>query len=224
MDDDLYITLSSIEDFIFCKRRYQLKYIEGLTGNNEKLATGKIFHENTDNGRDFELRNGILTCRHLPVSSEKIKINGICDIVEFSKNENGIKIFGRDSFWDVTPVEYKIGGIDTVTQAEIYQLCAQAICLEEMFSTIIETGYVFNGKIRQRQSVQLTEELKNNVVEIIKNMHSTVKHCGSYNIAESKRCKNCSMYEHCSPSKKKYENTAHYINSYIGDIDEKTIK
>lgn len=224
MDDDLYITLSSLEDYMYCKRRYQLKYIEGLTGNNAKLALGKVFHENTDNGRNFELRNGILTCRHLPVSSEKLKINGICDIVEFNQSENGVKIFGREGYWNITSVEYKLGGVDAMTQAEIYQLCAQTLCLEEMFSTTINFGYIFNGKIRQRQSIHLTPELKNDVSEVIKSMHHTINHREMYNIKESKRCKNCSMYEQCSPLSKKYENTVKYIDSYIGGLDEETIE
>ena len=107
-------------------------------------------------------RKDILIVRALPVHSKIMGVSGECDLVEFHKCEDGISLHGHRGQYSVYPVEYKKGK-PKLTEEDRLQLAAQAMCLEEMFSTEIPAGAVFYGETRRRETVVFTEELRQEV-------------------------------------------------------------
>ncbi len=107
----------------------------------------------------------------MPLISHKLSVKGISDCVEFHmRNDNlGAKLVGRNGSYDVIPIEYKVGDIKK-DDSDISQLCIQAICLEEMFDTTIEKGYLYYGKLRRRVEVNFTNELRENIKELVEKM------------------------------------------------------
>ena len=121
--------ISLLNDFLFCQRRAALKAIEGLRGTNEHTVFGAIAHEQAD-VTGYETVKGVTLLRALPVWSERLGLSGRCDIVE------------RHSDGSLVPVEFKKGRRRKFDNDDA-QLCAQALCLEEMFGLDIPKGAIF---------------------------------------------------------------------------------
>ena len=94
--------------------------------------------------------------RGVNVSSARLGISGQCDVVEFMRGEDGISLSGKEGLWKPYPVEYKRGESKT-NDCDMLQLCAQAMCLEEMFSTQIYEGALFYGETRRRERILITQ-------------------------------------------------------------------
>lgn len=109
-----------------------------------------------------EKRKDILVVRDLPVSSRSMGVSGECDIVEFHKCEDGVKLYGHRGTYSLYPIEYKKGKPKESNEDEL-QLIAQAMCLEEMFSTKITEGAIFYGETRRRKPIVFTDELRDEV-------------------------------------------------------------
>lgn len=211
--------ISGIQHFVFCERQWALIHIEKVWKDNIKTFKGHKFHEKVDNPFAIEKRGKIIISRSIPLISNKLYLKGISDCVEFHlrKDNLGAKLSGMKGTYDVVPIEYKVGDIKS-DQSDISQLCVQAICLEEMFDTKIEKGYIFYGKLRKRFEVIFTEELRKNVESIVAKMRynydSSITHKASY----KQHCKNCSLYDLCLPKlNKKYLKVENYIKMYIKD-------
>ena len=116
-----------------------------------------------------EKRKDMLITRALPVSSRMLGVRGECDVVEFHKCEDGVKLYGHRGLYQIFPVEYKKGK-PKISEEDILQLAAQAMCLEEMFSTVVTEGALFYGETRRREVVAITEELRCQVKEMFQEM------------------------------------------------------
>lgn len=127
-------------------------------------------HKKAHDSEAFEKRGELLIARGLRIFSRELGLSGQCDIVEFHLNENGIKLFGYDEKWKPVPVEYKHGA-PKENNADELQLCAQAVCLEEMLQTKIPVGYLYYGERRRRSKVEFTEDLRETVKKAAKEMH-----------------------------------------------------
>lgn len=125
------LPLSLLNDFLYCPRRAALKIVEGCRSGNEHTARGDIVHEHADLP-GYEVAKGVTLLRALPVWSERLGLNGKCDIVE--RHPDGA----------VFPVEFKVGK-RRKWENDDAQLCAQALCLEEMFGRSIPRGAVFHA-------------------------------------------------------------------------------
>ena len=152
MHEDL-LMISGIQHFAFCPRQWALIHIEQQWNENVRTVDGNIFHQRAHHGEAHELRGDLLIVRGLHVRSEKLKITGICDVVEFRKSSNGVPIFGYDGNWMPYPVEYKKGE-PKEHDADRLQLCAQAMCLEEMLSCRISEGALFYGEPKRRENLE----------------------------------------------------------------------
>ena len=118
-----------------------------------------------------ERRGNIITIRGLYVHSHTLRVSGICDVVEFHANAAGHPLHGEQGLWVPYPVEYKRGKSKS-SDVDRLQLCAQAICLEEMFGSDIAEGALYYGKTHSREIVPLDTKLKSQVFEMCKEMHS----------------------------------------------------
>lgn len=141
--------LSGIQHYAFCPRQWALIHIEQQWEENYFTVMGNIMHENAHD-RDFvEKRKNIVITRGMPVFSRTLGVRGDCDIVEFRPDKAGIPLKGREGTYQPVPVEYKRGK-PKEHDADVLQLCAQAMCLEEMLVCAVPKGFLYYGETRRR--------------------------------------------------------------------------
>ena len=216
-DHDDLLSLSGIQHFAYCIRQWALIHIEKQWIENLRTVEGKQLHERANNPNFFEARGKILTARSVPLCSYTLGFYGVSDVVEFhAVKQKGIILKGYEGKWQPIPVEYKRGKpkkdiIDKV------QLCAQAICLEEMLTTNIEYGYLFYGQTKQRNKILFDIELRNQVKKLSQEMHSLFdKQITPKALKTGKSCKFCSLYTICIPKlTNKRVNVNNYIKEYL---------
>lgn len=161
-----------------------------------------------------ESRGSVLLSRGMPVRSQLLRITGECDLVELRHDENGIAIYGRSGTWRVFPVEYKHGQPDE-RGADEMQLCAQALCLEEMLVTDIPDGAIYYGKIRRRVPVAFTAKLRRMTAEAIAEMHRLFARGHTPKAKWTKACKSCSLVEVCQPLLAKRMSASAYVRQML---------
>lgn len=198
-DDAGFLTISGIKHFRFCKRRWALIHIEQQWSENALTLEGHYMHERVHDSSFTQSRGAVLLCRGMPVRSEQLRITGNCDMVELYRAEDGILLQGREGRWRVYPVEYKHGQSDR-RGADVLQLCAQAMCLEEMLVTDIPEGAIYYGKTRRRERFLLTQSLRDQVRDCVAKMHALFERGHTPKVKPGKACKSCSMLEACQPA------------------------
>lgn len=192
------LPLSGIQHFLFCRRQWALIHIERQWEDNVPTVEGKLMHEQADDPFFTEVRQGVITSRSMPVASYQLGLNGVCDVVQFLPAEMGIRLPGRSGYYQVMPVEYKHGK-EKEDPCDEAQLCAQAICLEEMLSCPIEKGCLFYGKTRRRVEIIFSAELRSLVIRTSKEMHAYFSRGYTPQVKPSKACKSCSLENLCIP-------------------------
>ena len=165
-----------------------------------------------------EKRKDMIIARALPVSSGSMGISGECDIVEFHKCEDGIYLNGHRGTYSIYPVEYKKGK-PKHSEEDILQLAAQAMCLEEMFSTEIAEGAIFYGEIRRRETVMITENLRIEVRQIFQEMHQYFNRRYTPKVKVSKACSSCSLKELCMPKLARGGTVKHYLDQMLEETE-----
>lgn len=212
--DDL-LPLSGIQHFMFCRRQWALIYIEQQWKDNVFTAEGRLLHQRVDDPFFTETRNGVIVARSVPVASYRLGLSGICDMVEFSESEEGVNLPGRQGTFLPSPVEYKRGRPKSTPVDEV-QLCAQAICLEEMLSVKIAVGYLYYAKTRHRTLVELTDKLRQLVDKISAEMHAYYARGYTPRVRTSHACRSCSLAEICLPRlQEKAMPVSRYIHQWI---------
>lgn len=180
------ITLSALQHWLYCPRQCALIHNEQVWAENRFTAEGQQLHKKANEGPDEHRASGTIL-RHLHISSEVHGLTGICDIVE------------RSPAGTYTPVEYKRGK-PKGHRADKVQVCAQALCLEEMFQTEIPIGLLFYGKTRRRTEVALDialRQLTHDTIAAVRDMKTTGETpSGEYS---SRRCDACSLIGLCQP-------------------------
>ena len=166
-----------------------------------------------------EKRKDTLIVRALPIASRTLGISGECDVVEFYKCEDGVTLFGHRGLYSVFPVEYKKGKPKTSEEDQL-QLTAQAMCLEEMFSTEIAEGAIFYGATRRREVVEFSQELRDEVKKMLEEMHQYFKRGYTPKVKISKKCNACSLKDLCVPVLNKNKSVAEYIDKFISETGE----
>lgn len=196
--DDDYLMLSGIQHFQFCKRQWALIHIEQQWEENVRTIEGQYLHRKADQPFVREKRGDKLVVRALPVKSEELKITGVCDVVEFIRDEDGVEIDGAEGRYKACPVEYKRGK-PKKNDADILQLAAQAICLEEMLLCSVPVGYMFYNEIKHRVEVPLTIELKDNVRSMLAEMRGYYERRHTPKVKTGAFCNSCSLKSVCLP-------------------------
>ena len=179
------IPLSLLNDFLYCQRRAALKVIEGWRGTNEHTVIGDSVHEQADIS-GYETVKGVTLLRALPVWSDRLGLNGKCDVVE--RHPDGALV----------PVEFKKGKRRKFDNDDA-QLCAQALCLEEMFGLDIPRGAIFHAKSKRRREVEFTEDLRRLTEQAIEAMHRLIEEEAIPQAVHKPQCSECSLFDHCLP-------------------------
>ncbi len=211
-NEDDYLMLSGIQHFSFCKRQWALIHIENQWEENTRTYGGQEMHEKADDPFLAESRGDTVISRSIPLVSHSLKIYGIADVVEFHRKSSGITIQRHSGLWQPTPIEYKYGQKKAINCDEV-QLCAQAVCLEEMLGISIRQGYLYYGKTRRREEVNFSGELRMQVAKICAEMWELFQKGATPKAEYRKSCLNCSLYHLCKPETfEKRKSALKYIN------------
>ncbi|MBC5648109.1 CRISPR-associated protein Cas4 [Christensenella tenuis] len=211
-----YLLLSGIQHYAFCPRQWALIHVEEQWSENYLTAGGRIMHTKAHGGNDVEKRGGLIIFRALKVRSAELGVSGECDVVEFRKSKNGISLRGYPGLWLPYPVEYKRGKTK-LDDCDRLQLCAQAVCLEEMLCTKIEEGALFYGEPRKREIVSFTPVLRGELDKTVQAMHELFSRKHTPEAVKKKHCQSCSIKDICLPglSQKSGNSAKKYMEAHI---------
>lgn len=213
--EDDYLQLSGIQHFAFCRRQWALIHVEQVWKENLRTVEGSRLHEKAHGEQLFEKRGDLLIVRGLPISSREIGFSGACDIVEFHLEENGIRLYGRKDRYQPIPVEYKRGEPKT-DHPDMLQLCAQAICLEEMLVCEIPSGYLYYGETRHRIKVVFSPELRTEVRSTSAEMHDMYNRRHTPKVKTGRFCYSCSLRDLCLPKLCSNKSVSEYVSQSLG--------
>lgn len=213
-EEDNFLMLSGIQHYEFCKRQWALIHVEQQWAENVRTLEGHQLHQRADQPFLKEKRGNKLIVRAMPIRSTELKISGICDVVEFIKDDQGIEIFGHSGKYAVYPVEYKRGKLK-VNDADVLQLTAQAICLEEMLLYEIKRGYIYYHETRRRFEVSITRQYKDKVKRIVEEMHDYYSKKHTPKVKTGPFCRHCSLQHICLPKLMNKRSVKSYIEGKI---------
>lgn len=209
-----FLQLSGLQHFKFCRRQWALIHIENQWAENYRTADGVIFHEKAHDKSFSESRGDLFITRDMRVFSPTLGISGSCDVLEFHRGSAGIPLKGRDGLWQPYPVEYKRGK-PKQDETDALQLCAQAICLEEMLCCEIPVGSLYYGEIRRRTEVLFTKELRQEVENLTSEMHDLYQRGRTPKVKPTKACNACSLKELCLPELMRKISVANYLRENL---------
>lgn len=192
------LPLSGIQHFLFCRRQWALIHVERQWQENVLTVEGKILHSRVDDPFFTEKRKGVIVARSVPVASLSLGLYGVCDVVEFTEAAEGVHLPGHAGTFLPAPVEYKRGKQKQGPSDEA-QLCAQALCLEEMLAVSIPVGYLYYGQTRRRVTVELTDALREQVRKAAHEMQGYFQRGYTPKVKPFKGCKSCSLADLCLP-------------------------
>lgn len=214
MDSD-YLQLSGIMQCAFCARRWALIYLENSWSDNWRTVDGSIMHERAHDELITQTRGKNFAVNAMKVCSHRLKISGECDVVEFIKDNSGVEINGRDGKYHIVPIEYKRGKKNQFNTDEL-QLCAEAICLEEMLNCKIEQGSLFYGEPHRRYNVDFSIELRQKVESTVEKMYEILKTGQTPRANYKSFCRECSLLDVCLPKLNKAQSPSDYIAAHLG--------
>jgi CRISPR-associated exonuclease Cas4 len=183
-DADL-LPLSALQHLLFCPRQCALIHVEQLWAENQFTVQGRQLHDKAHGGRG-ESRPGVRISRGLQLRSLGLGLYGVADVVEFPAAGPPLLI------------EYKRGR-PKKNGADRVQLCAQALCLEEMLGAVIPEGTIYYGKIRQRVAVPFDDDLRQLTHRTIIELHQLIASGATPSARREKKCDRCSLLNLCVP-------------------------
>ncbi|MDW8481316.1 MAG: CRISPR-associated protein Cas4 [Meiothermus sp.] len=182
------LPLSALAQYTYCPRRAALILLEGEWEDNEFTLRGARAHQQVDVPEGL-LREGVWVERALPIWSERLGLSGRADVVEFVE---GVPY----------PVEYKVGRRwprELARRAAEVQLCAQALCLEEMFRVSVPEGALFSKASQRRRVVRFTPELRALTLSTLSALRKLLQQERLPPPAADERCRYCSLISVCMP-------------------------
>jgi CRISPR-associated exonuclease Cas4 len=186
-----FVPLSALQHQLFCPRQCALIHLERLWAENVLTAEGRLMHENAHTPK-AERRGDLKTLTAVPLSSAALRVTGVADVVELRRD-------APRGQWRPFPVEYNRGR-PKAHRADEVQLCAQAICLEEMFGLDVREGALFYGANRRRTNVVFDAELRALTARVAADVHTLFASGVTPRMAyDSKRCDSCSLLLLCRP-------------------------
>ena len=217
------IPISALQHFLFCPRQCALIHLEQAWAENRLTTEGRHLHDRAHDGPD-ECRAGVRITRGMAVFSERLGLTGQCDVVEFHPAGGDLRFEISDLREEdsgcaadppegdfksqisnlkstasaVLPVEYKRGK-PKPHRADEVQLCAQALCLEDMFSTGIPVGYLYYGERRRRTEVKFDQPLRELTLETLEGCRAMFESRVSPPAVLAPHCASCSLVDICLP-------------------------
>ena len=210
-EDDL-LPISALQHLLYCPRRVALVHIEGLWAENRYTAEGNSLHRRAHDPSRGESRPGVRITRGLQLRSFQHGLCGKADVVEFHDRQKG----GPPG---VVIVEYKRGRPKPDRNEEFrVQLCAQALCVEEMLGVSISEGSLYHGKAKRRLAVPFDGQLRKRTQDAACQLHELVRSGNTPAALRGKRCKNCSLQHLCIPKTSRPRLTAsRYLEELFAD-------
>lgn len=207
--EDQYIMISALQHYVFCPRQCGLIHVHQLWQENHFTSKGNVFHERV-HSEECETRKEKTTERGLIIVSKRLGISGKTDAVEFVDEKDSKTIL---------PVEYKSGKPKHDKSDEV-QLCAQALCLEEMMNVEIERGALFYGETKHRVYIVFSDELRKETEDIISKVHEMVESGMVPPPKYEKKCSSCSLNNLCMPKLSGSKRLKSYIEEIYSDYEE----
>jgi len=203
-EEDL-LPLSALQHLIFCERQCALIHVEQIWDENRFTAEGHIMHERVHEVGE-ESRGNVRTARGVALRSLRLGLVGKADVVEFhlvlssvsSARECELEHGAGSEQWRPFPVEHKRGK-PKPDESDRVQLCAQALCLEEMLGVDVPSGAVFYGRTRHRLDVEFDRALRGRTEEAAGKLHELVRTGATPKPVYTKKCRNCSLNDECLP-------------------------
>lgn len=199
------VPLSALQHFMYCPRQCALIHLEQVWVESRLTAEGRLMHERVDSG-GTEKRRDVKRVFGLPIRSLRIGLIGKADVVEFHRQE--------DSSWRPYPVEHKHGRRKKEDWDRV-QLCAQALCLEEMLGTAVPEGALYYGKEQRREVVHIGDELRRETEETAAAVHRLLATDRTPPPEYGTKCENCSLLEVCLP--KELVRTGGSVTRYLAN-------
>ena len=193
------VPVSAIEHFAYCPRQCALIHCDGVWADNAHTIRGTRAHRRVDSGAHRRER-GNTVLRSIPLWSEALGLSGRADVVELADE-------------DVRPVEYK-SGVRHGKAADL-QLCAQALCLEEMLGVDIAYGHVWFAGPRRRTTVRFTPQLRDEVRCIVQQIRAQMVSGVLPGAVHDERCKECQLLHHCLP---RLSGATRKVHRYMDDV------
>jgi len=187
-DADL-IPISALQHYLYCPRQCALIHVERQWAESRHTAEGRLLHERADQPQK-QRRKDVRTVTAMPLLSLELRITGTADVVEFHREGEVERAF---------PVEYKRGR-PKVHRADEVQLCAQALCLEQMLESPVPTGAIFYGVTRRRKEVSFDKTLRALTHQTIVDVHAMIGAATTPSATyDGRRCDACSLIDICQP-------------------------
>jgi CRISPR-associated exonuclease Cas4 len=203
-EDDL-LPISALQHLAFCERQWALIHLEQQWVENRLTAEGRQLHQRADEGH-HQTKEGVRTCRGLHLRSLRLGLTGKADVVEFHPAHGG----SARPF----PIEYKRGRPKPDHRDEV-QLCAQALCLEEMLNAEITTGALFYGEPRRRAAVAFDAELRAETERLAARLHELYAARITPRAKYEKKCDSCSLYFICLPKTTGVSSAQRYLKRAV---------
>jgi CRISPR-associated exonuclease Cas4 len=178
------VSISALNQYVFCPRRCALMHIEGIWRDNEHTIIGSLLHDHADEP-GYETGAGVKLLRALPLHSQKYGLSGRADVVEM-----------RDG--KPAPVEYKKGKRRKFENDDI-QLCAQALCLEEMFGKEVPSGFIYHAASKRRREVGFDRYLRDQTEKTIIAVRELIASGQVPPAILAPHCDGCSLRAICMP-------------------------
>lgn len=216
-EDDL-IPISALQHILFCERQCALIHVEGLWAENIFTVEGEHMHDKVDEQGSGQIQAGVRVARGLPLRSLRLGLVGKADVVEFHPtSEGGAILEGVSGRWKPYPVEYKRGQPKKDHCDEV-QLCAQALCLEEMLGVPVPEGALFYGRTRRRVKVLIDKELRGETEETAARVHKLISNATTPRAVREQKCERCSLLNLCLPDMSAPSRSAsHYLTAVFED-------
>ena len=195
-EDDL-LALSGLQHLGYCPRQWVLIHLEQQWGENRYTAEGNLLHARA-HGDERESRGPVHTARGLRLHSRRLGLNGVADVVEFHRDDEGVAVPGRRGRWRPYPVEYKRGRAKK-GDCDRVQLCAQALCLEEMLHCVVPEGALYYGKTHRRQTILFDDALRSRTEALAAELHRLWEAGVTPPAEPGAKCDHCSLKERCMP-------------------------
>jgi CRISPR-associated exonuclease Cas4 len=200
--EDNLVMISALQHLLFCPRQCAFIHIEQQWTENSLTAEGRILHERV-HSTGSESRTKIRVEFDLPIRSLSLGLIGRADIVEFHLRENGI--------WQPFPVEYKRGR-PKKDDSDRVQLCAQALCLEEMLDREVQEGALYYGQKKRRQNISIDADLRQLTIDTADRLHALLNSNSTPSPVYAKKCESCSFISQCLPKISGKKKVANYLN------------
>ena len=215
-DEDL-LPISALQHLVFCERQCALIHVEREWEENQRTAEGRTLHERVDEGYK-EYRRGLKQFSGVYVRSLELNLFGRLDVLEVVKvadTPDTTNFLGLTGQWDLHPVEFKRGKTKK-HDADRIQVCAQALCLEEMTGSRIATASLFYGEVRRREEVPLTATLRDRTINAARRLEQVVSAHQLPPPIYKRHCHACSLIGVCQPKQASGALTAAYRKELFG--------